>query len=631
MLSRWGIEVDSSAGVPLAAWPAGALTALVAATLEDPVAPPTLLSILKHGRVRLGLDPDTLEARRRRLERRGLRGARAADWTALLRRLEPRAHLLDKGGDEARRETVEAAGVQDLASRLRDALAVAAAPFAGSGETSAAEAARGLTRALEALAADARSRTGALWAGADGEAAAELIAGLIAEGDALPPCTPSGFAALVRTLLAGQIVRSGGRTHPRLRILGLIEARLVGADLLVLAGLEEGVWPASASVDPFLSRPMRARLGLPSPERRVGQAAHDFAQAACAREVVLVTRERRAGQPAVMSRWLWRLETLARGAGLALPRRDDILTVARGLDAPLADPPPSLATAHAPEPRPPLAARPRELSVTDVEKLVRDPYAIYARRVLGVRALERPDERIEARARGTAIHSAFEAFGRAWPVLDATSAATRFAELYVAALRDQGAPDALMARETVLATRIGDWVAEMEVARRADLVEVLVEQPAALQLGEVKLVCRADRLEIGRDGRVAVLDFKTGRVPTKREIAADFAPQLTLTAAMLMRGGFAELGPRTPADLVYLRVSGREPAGEVNPCASAADSVAMAETALAGLDALIARYADPEEPYRSRIAPRFVREQFSDYDALARVAEWRAADGEDEG
>lgn len=133
--------------------------------------------------------------------------------------------------------------------------------------------------------------------------------------------------------MAGESVRTGGSTHPRLRILGAIEARLTRADRLVVAGLEEGVWPQGAPLDPFLSRPMRERLGLPPPERRVGLAAHDFAQAACAPEVILLHSERREGAPAVKSRWLWRLETLARGAGVLLPGRPDVLDWARALDA----------------------------------------------------------------------------------------------------------------------------------------------------------------------------------------------------------------------------------------------------------------------------------------------------------
>ena len=628
LLSRWGIEVDSSAGAPLAQLPAGVLAGLVAQGLAEPLSPVLWLALLKHPRLRLGLRPGELEVARRELEKRGLRGPRARDWPALLERLQPQPRRLERSPEAAQRETAQAEAARDLAERLKVALDLAAAPFAA-GEAPAATAARALAESLERLAADARGRPGELWAGADGEGLAELLAGLIQDGDALPPCTAEGFAQVVQALLAGQTVRSGGRTHPRLRILGLIEARLIGADRLVLAGLEEGVWPAGAGVDPFLSRPMRARLGLPSPERRVGVAAHDFAQAACADEVVLVTGERRDGQPAVMSRWLWRLETLARGAGLALPRRDDAVHWARALEAPLSDPPPSLATAPRPTPRPPVAARPTQLSVTEVERLVRDPYALYARKVLGLNRLERPDERIEARARGTAIHSAFEAFAAEWPTLAPQAAGGRFAELYMQALRDEAAPDALLAREAVLAERAGEWVAQMETERRAGSRAVLVEQKGELKLGEVTLTCRADRLELA-DGAVHVLDFKTGRVPTRKEIETGFSPQLTLTAAMLMHGGFPELGPRRPGELIYLRVSGREPAGVEDIRSDGGESTALADAALDGLRALLQRYADPAEPYRSRTALRFQSDRLSDTDHLARVREWSAADEGDE-
>ena len=628
-LSRWGVEADSSAGSPLAQLPAGVLMALAAEAAAAPLSPVLLLAILKHPRVRLGLTPRELEAARRELERRALRGPRASDWPALLDRLQPLPHRMDLGAEAAAREVAEVEAARALALRLRGALEIAGAPFAD-GDAPAPEAARALAGALEALAADPRGWPGELWGGPDGEAAAELVAGLIQDGGALPDATPEAFAQVMTALLAAQVVRPGARSHPRLRILGLIEARLIGADRLVLAGLEEGVWPAGAQVDPFLSRPMRARLGLPSPERRVGAAAHDFAQAACAGEVVLVTSERRGGQPAVMSRWLWRLQTLARGAGLALPRRDDAVRWARGLESPLAEPPDSLRTAPRPAPRPPLAARPHQLSVTEVEKLVRDPYALYARKVLKLARLERPDERIEARARGTAIHSAFEAFAGEWPALDPEAAGARFAELYMQALRGQAPPDGLMAREAVLAARIGDWVAQVERARRAGLDEVKVEQVGELMVGEVRLTTRTDRLEVA-DGAVNVLDFKTGRAPTRKEIETGFSPQLTLTAAMLMHGGFPDLGPRMPGELAYLRVSGRDPAGLVEVRAEAGESAALADAAWAGLAALLARYADPDQPYRSRTAPRFQGEYMSDTDHLARVREWSAADeGEDE-
>ena len=627
-LSRWGVEVDSSAGAPLAQLPGGILAALVAQTVAEPLSPVLLLAILKHPMVRLRFDRPAVEDARRHVERRGLRGPRPRDWQALVARLAPRADRLETGGAAAELERAASASAVETAERLREALGLAAAPFVD-GVASPRALGEALARSLEALAAHAAGRAADLWGGTDGEATAELIAGLIQEGGSLPDCTPKGFAQLVGALLGGQTVREGGRTHPRLRILGLIEARLIGADRLVLAGLEEGVWPPGAEVDPFLSRAMRTRLGLPSPERRVGVAAHDFAQAACAPEVVLVTSERRGGQPAVMSRWLWRLSILAKGAGLDLPRRDDALVWARALDAPLSTPPPSLRTAPRPAPRPPGAMRPTQLSVTEVEKLVRDPYALYARKILGLRRLDRPDERIEARARGTAIHAAFETFAESWPNLDPGEAGQTFATLYLEALRAEAAPEALLAREAVLASRIGDWVARTEAVRRARAKAVLVEQSGEIAFDGFRLTCRADRLEL-TDDVVHVLDFKTGRAPSRKEIESDFAPQLTLTAAILMQGGFATLGPQRPGELVYLRVTGREPPGLEEVRTGSAGSAAMADGALAGLQALLIRYQDPDQPYRSRIAPRFVVEHASDTDHLARVREWSAADEEED-
>jgi ATP-dependent helicase/nuclease subunit B len=428
--------------------------------------------------------------------------------------------------------------------------------------------------------------------------------------------------------MATQTVRVVGAVHPRLHILGAIEARLVRADRLVLAGLEEGVWPQAAPIDPFLSRPLRAAIGLPPPERRVGLSAHDFAQAACAPEVVLLHAERREGAPSVQSRWLWRLKTLTEGAGLSLPDRPETLAWARALDRP-----DDYKPARRPDPRPPLSARPRELPVTAVETLTRDPYAVYARYILRLRLMDRPDEPMEARARGTAIHAAFEAFARAWPTDLPPDAAEQFEGLYMRALRDAGAPDAALARERALAREAALWVAQMERERRADRPVILVEQKGALRFdsdaGTFLLTARADRIELTRDGYAHVLDFKTGSAPTAKMVNTGFSPQLTLTGAILASGGFDKAGKRAPGDLIYLRVTGRKPAGETIRRATAGiESEQMSQSALVGLMSLIARFDDPRRPYLSRVAPQFVHSYRSDYDHLARVREWSASDEE---
>ncbi|MDR3509682.1 MAG: double-strand break repair protein AddB, partial [Caulobacteraceae bacterium] len=280
-LARWGVGADSSAGSPLSGYPIGQLASLVARAVVDPLDPVLLLAILKHPLVRLGLEPEVLAERAADLERYGLRGPRPRDLSVIARRLAKAGSGEDV--NDHRRARLEAA--DRLLARLRTILDLAAEAYTG-GDSTPGEAARALVLALETLAEGVDTGDlGALWAGAGGEAAAVLLAALIDESDGLPEVTPSQFADLVETLMEGETLREGGATHPRLRILGAIEARMVRADILVLAGLEEGVWPPPAPVDPFLSRPMRAAAGLPPPERRIGLSAHDFAQAACAPDV----------------------------------------------------------------------------------------------------------------------------------------------------------------------------------------------------------------------------------------------------------------------------------------------------------------------------------------------------------
>lgn len=618
-LARWGIVPDSSVGMPLMACPAGVLAGLVVKLAAEPLHPVLMLGVLKHPLTRLGEHQDALEPRLIDLERFGLRGSRPVDWGALTRRLE--AGL----SDETRR-----AGASGLITALRSALT----PLTDlSAPAPAAERARALALALEALALEAGGGSGRLWGGAGGEALSQLLAGLMAEAGALPPVTPKGFADLLIRLMGDETIRVGGATHPRLRILGAIEARLVRADRLVVAGLEEGVWPQGAPLDPFLSRPMRKQLNLPPPERRVGLAAHDFAQAACAPNVVLLHSERRDGQPTVKSRWLWRLETLARGAGLVLPGRPEVLDWARALDAA-----PDYAPIARPDPRPPVADRPTQFAVTRIESLTRDPYAVWARDILRLYRLDRPDEPVEARARGTAIHEAFETFARRHPKALPPDPAREFAALYLEALAAAGAPPESLAREQALAQEAAAWVVALEAERRADGRDIHVEASGQITVRagvrDFILTAKADRIETGPDGYAHVLDYKTGQAPSKKMVQTGFSPQLTLTGAIVARGGFKDVPATPPGDLVYLQVTGRRPAGKVETRAVAGeDSQDAAEQALAGAINLLVQFDDPERPYLSRTAPQFVHDYAGDYGHLARVFEWSTSgdDGEGEG
>ena len=595
-LTRWGLQADSSAGEPLANSLPGRFLLDLVTLFEIPDDPVALLSLLRNPLCRFN-DARGL----RELEMRALRGARrdVAAMAAVLADLPDALHL------------------------WTDYLA-AVAPLAGlAGSLSDA-----ITRI--AAAAEALSRGDALWRGAPGAQAAELLAGLIEEGAGFAVAGMGEAGAVLVQALRQAKVRTGGNTHPRLLVLGAIEARLVAADRLILAGLEEGVWPPAPALDPFLSRPMRQRLGLPSPERRTGLSAHDFVQAACAPEVFLIHRQRREGEPQVASRWLWRLQTLAEGAGLALPADERWLAWARALDRGLDDRPAALRPAPRPEPKPPLAVRPDRLSVTEVETFIRDPYAIYARKILRLRPLDRPNEPVEARQRGTAIHAALEGFVADGVTLDNDGAGQLAARLE-GALATAGLPPPLLAlQRPLLPGMAADYIA-FDAARRADLPRLVIEQRGELKIatsrGDFTLIAKADRIEL-RDGVADVIDYKTGAPPSAKAVIAGFYPQLTLTAAMLKRGVFPGIAACDIGDLLYVKVSaGGSEEKHIRDKDLTGDD--LADTALARLHGRLEAFGDATKGYVSWAAPQFARGRGGDFDHLARLYEWDVL-GDDE-
>jgi ATP-dependent helicase/nuclease subunit B len=371
---------------------------------------------------------------------------------------------------------------------------------------------------------------------------------------------------------------------------------------------------------------MREKLGLPPPERRVGLSAHDFAQAACAPEVVLLNAERREGAPAVKSRWLWRLETLARGAGVALPGKPEALAWARALDRPE-----RFAPAERPKPTPPVEVRPRDMFVTQVEKWVRDPYSIYARRILGLKKLERPSEPFEAAARGSAIHKALERFTLEWPEALPEDCVVVLRERLTAELDTAGMGEIAMVRERVLASECARWLAAFEARRRGG-ARILVERTGGFTFTvggrPFTVSAKADRIEV-REGRADVLDFKTGQAPTEKQIDAGFAPQLTLTAAILANGGFEGVDA-PPGELGYVRVTGRKPPGEELIRVPGSKAGAAADKALQGLMRRVAMFDDESVPYASWAAPQFLGRIGGEYDQLARLWEWMVLGADEE-
>ncbi|MHA1107552.1 MAG: double-strand break repair protein AddB [Alphaproteobacteria bacterium] len=620
-LRRWGIEIDDSAGTKLSHSPAGLFLRLSVAFAAERAAPVPLLSLLKHPLSSFGMEPASFRANVRRLERAALRGPRPAPGFEGLRSLVERH---------------EAAG--DLLPWI-DALAALAAPFMdaiGQAEIKVADLVSLHAAFAEALAGtpgeDGAQR---LWVGEAGEAAAGFIAQLGEAAESYAPISGADYAALFEVLMAPEVVRPRYGLHPRLHIWGLLEARMQHADLVCLGGLNEGTWPPEAHADPWLSRPMRGDFGLPQPERRIGLTAHDFVQAFSAPEVMLTRAERVDGTPTVPSRWLLRLENVIDGAGLdgaailAKAGHDDNWL---GWQA-AADRPDRVQPVAPPEPRPPIKARPRGLSVTQVETWMRDPYAIYARHVLRLRPLDAIDSPPGAADRGTVIHQAIEDFLHAWP--DALPDDI-LSELLAAGRHAFGAD--LLALPGVRAfwwprfERIAAWLAVQEPLYRNRVAEIRSEITGRLVLpgpaGDFTLTAKADRIDRLKSGGLAIIDYKTGALPNKKEIREGYAPQLPLEAAIAAAGGFDGIPAASVEELAFWRLSGGDPPGQEEPVGD--DIEALATQARDGLAGLVAEFDAPDTPYLSRPDPNRPP-RFPEYDHLARVQEWSvpgSGDGE---
>ncbi len=591
-MKRWDIVLDDSAGTPLTKTPVGSFLLLLANAAADKSAN-AMLALLKHPLSADGAAIGTLKLKVR-------------DW-------EKTARLEQT----------------PFSPELTTDLSVFFDYFSNPAPTPVDILLKAHLQVAENLAtSNDRSGKERLWSKEDGEQAAALLTEIQQGLSYLSPISPLHYPAFLNALFMGVNVRPTYGMHPRLDILGPIEARLQHPDVVIIGGMNEGTWPQAVESDAWFSRPMRSTCGLPLPEEKIGVMAHDFAHLMMTKEVILTRSLKQDGTPSIPSRWLARMNALLGICGLALPtEQENLVTALQSVEAQ------ELPTR--PMPTPPVDARPKRLSVTKIEEWMKDPYSIYARSILGLKKLNELDEELSLKDYGIATHKALEQFLKITPpCLDVDI----LLDLGNKAFDEAGFTTGQMAFWKPRFHRLATWFIERQKERIARNPHFYLEEKGSMVIpldnGKVfELTGKADRIDVFEDGHAEIIDYKTGTPPSSKDVVCGDAPQLLLEAALLTNNGFPSISHhdmRIIDNMTYWRLTGTQKGGEIKPVIhnkikQTPDE--LIERAMTGLKELIMCFEKPETPYAS--CPKPNRPTYNDYEHLARLPEWMNADEED--
>jgi ATP-dependent helicase/nuclease subunit B len=642
-MSRWDIKIDDSAGTPFFNSRAGLFLRLTAQMVAEKFSPVPLLSALKHPLISAGMQAGYFRKMLRRLDKDILRGGRPDAGTNGVKRAIT-AHFNDpyrKTKDRGQEMLQWWDDLSDIMTPFENLMIKKSCSFEDLliGHITMAENLCAKLEGGELIDGDQ-----ILWKKEDGEAAAKFIEDMHGASEYLSNLNPEEYPALFEVFMSNLTVRAKYGQHPRLNIWGPLEGRLQHADLVILSGLNEGTWPPEAASDPWMSRPMRQKFGLPSPEEKIGLSAHDFTQAFSAPKVILTRSEKMDGTESVKSRWLSRMEAvLGAVSNSQILKSDGVLKPEFGLkyiqwhqnlDAPEEE-----IKIMPPNPMPPVKDRPRSLSVSAIQNWMKDPYSLYASRILNLYPLKDLDMAPSAADKGTIIHDVLDEFMKNYRHEMPHDAVDKLLEIGKEKFEE------IMDRPSVMAfwwprfTQIAEWFVRNEQIRRAAghktmATECSGEMTFSSTAGPFTLKAKADRIDRLAEGGYAIIDYKTGGAPTAREIHAGYAPQLPLESLLARGGHFKEFPEGLVSELAYWKLSGGKKIAEIKSFCETAkskvaqmDVMAVTDNASQGLKELVKTFDQQTTPYLNNPRPDALG--YGDYDHLARTKEWTAQNNEE--
>lgn len=592
-LQKWNIAADDSAGKPLSLTPIGIYLQLICDYMENKT-DTALISLMKHPFTNCGQS--------------------IADFNARLRKLE---YTLRKD-DEFDAETQNF--YDEICRRLQPLTDLYAQPYVSLEQIFITH-----IKVAEDL-ADTDLKKGAqiIWKNDAGNVAAKFVGDFAGRCGQMDSIKTNDYSAFLSLLLAEQSVRTRFGTHPRVKILGPIEARLAQYDVTIIGEANEGVWPKIPEADMWMSRPMKKDFELPQPERQIGVMAADFAHLMHAPEVY-ITRAQKVGKyPTNKSRWWLRFETVLKA--IFGPKEKDFAFI---FDQPYAywaknlDRRDGYHPISAPEPRPEVERRPTELWATNVEKWIRNPYEIYAKCVLSLYKMDEIDRERQPYELGNIIHDVLKEFNNIYNTSDYPSEEEARKQLLQ------------MGREAFIANDIPpeieafwwpkyedeiNWVIEHECSCRDRIRTLHNEVKGSMEMngprGKFTISAIADRIEELENGELNIIDYKTGKKRSTDELEKGKAPQLPIEGLIAQKGGFTDVAPANVEGLQYWGLKD-ESISKVEGDKTAGVMDIVEQTVQNHINA----YARKEQPYWVKPRPADVKNP-SDYDHLSRLKEW---------
>ena len=433
------------------------------------------------------------------------------------------------------------------------------------------------------------------------------------------------YSDFIKGLMANyKFVKEEENFHPRLHILSSVEARLMNYDLVIVSGLNDGEFPNNNSANAWLGRKICSDLGLSDYNKKIGISAYDFSNYLGNKEVIVTRSFNKNNSPTIKSRFLLKLEAVLQATKL-YEQLDlgkyytQILAKISQID--------KKENITAPRPKAAIEDRFTRFSVTDIGKWIRDPYYIYAKRILKLKPLDDIDKEPSFAEFGNFVHKALENFIKDYEEFNSLP---KKIEALINKYGKEAFGLCFPDEESKLLwwpkfENIAKWFVEKEEEIRKNLKASYTELEANLFINGINITTKIDRINFYQNGEIEIIDYKTGMVPSISEARIGLEPQLSMEAIILSDGeikNYPELQNIISIDKVtllnYYNLKGRDKS-KVTQIGPASELIPAAKD---GIIELITLFSNSEMAYISCPNPDIYKE--NEYYHLARISEFNS-------